>query len=145
MRWAITQTTKQYHSWKLEGIGFSAEIKYNKDVHSFRVIADDQRLFFIERTGLLQQKFLLKTEYSVAAGEVHPTRSWQSGVAIFKEKKFHYALKGNLLILASRKQDFSLAIEMDSINPDPFEFCALLFGTLKIVSRIYHAEPVVAM
>lgn len=144
MRWALTQTTKQFHCWKLEGLDFSAEVKYNKEVHSFRIMADDKRLFFIERTGLLQQKFLLKTEYSVVLGETH-SRSWESGAAIYKGRKFHYTLKENLFIVVSRKQEVSFAIEIDNtLKHDPFEFCVLLFGTLKIVSKIYKAEPDVA-
>jgi len=72
MRWALTQSTNQLRSWQLKENEFIAALKYNKKAHSFRIAASDKRLFFIEKTGFLQNKFLVRTEYSVITGEIFP-------------------------------------------------------------------------
>ena len=144
MRWALTHSANQLHYWKLEQDELTAELKYNKQAQSFRITASDKRLFFIEKTGFLQNKFLLRTEYSVIAGEIFPVRNWHSGIAILDKRKYNYFLKDALLVLASKKENFSLAIEIDSASIlNQTEFCALLFGTLRIVAKSYknRAEP----
>lgn len=141
MRWALIQSTNQFHYWKLEQGESSAEIKYNHPAQSFRQTAGDKRLFFIEKTGFLRHKFLIKTEYSVTSGEILPLRNWHSGLIIFEEKKYHFSLKDNLLTLASKKQDFSLSIEIAESNSlDQPEFYALSFGILRVFTRTYQTK-----
>lgn len=138
MRWALTQSTNQLHNWKLEQSESAAEIKYNHHAQSFRQTAGDQRLFFIEKTGFLQHKFLIRTEYSVIVGEVFPLKNGHSGMIVFEEKKYKFFLKENLLTMVSKKQNFSLEIAIaNSNNLDPFEVYALLFGTLRVFARTF--------
>jgi len=146
MRWAITHTTTQLHYWKLEEDQFSAELKYNKQAQSFRLTAGDKRLFFIEKTGFLQNKFLLRTEYSVITGEVYPVKNWHSGLATFENRKYHYFLKGNLLELSSKKENFSMTIEVNNADIlNDSELCALLFSTLRVLTKSYiQTKPVLA-
>jgi hypothetical protein len=136
MSWTRTQATNQLHCWKLIDAEFPIELKYNKQVQSIRILADDQRLFFIERTGFLQHKLLLRTEYSVVTSEIHPAKNWHSGIVIFEGKKYHYLLQGNLLSLSLRKENASSGFEIDEVlSLDQFEFSALLFGTLRLLTK----------
>lgn len=138
MRWALTESTNQFHCWKFELAESIAELKYNKKASSFRITAGDKRLFFIERTGLLQSKFIVRTEYSVITGEVYPVRNWHSGIVALENKKYSYWLKDNLLILSSKKEGLSIAIEANDIEKtDQNELCALLFGTLRVMTKSY--------
>lgn len=146
MRWALTESTNQFHCWKLELAESTAELKYNKKASSFRITAGDRRLFFIERTGLLQSKFMIRTEYSVLIGEVYPVRNWYSGVVAVENKKYNYWLKDNLLVLASKKKDFSVAIEMNDIKKtDQPEFFALLFGTLRVMAKSHQSKSIASL
>jgi hypothetical protein len=147
MRWALTEATNQFHSWRLELNDFTAELKYNKKANSFRINAGDKRLFFIEKTGLLQNKFLIRTEYSVITGEIYPVRNWQSGIVILENKKRNYFVQDNLLIVSSKKDDFSIAIEINDVDKtEQEELFALLFGTVRAVEKFYKMkrEPVLA-
>jgi hypothetical protein len=136
MSWIRTQTTNQLHCWKLKDAEFPVELKYNKQVQSIRILADDQRLFFIERTGFLQQKLLLRTEYSVITSEIHPARNWHSGIVVFEGKKYHYLLQGNLLSVSLQKRNTSSSFKIDeALSLDQFEFSALLFGTLRLLAK----------
>lgn len=145
MKWILTEATSQFHSWKLELNDFTAELKYNKKANSFRINAGDKRLFFIERTGLLQNKFLVRTEYSVIIGEFHPIRNWHSGVVILENKKRNYLIKDDSVILSSKKKDFAISIAMNDVDKlDQQELCALLFGALRVIEKSYKmkTEPV---
>lgn len=146
MRWAFIQSDDQLRHWKLEDDQPDAGLSYNPKAHSFRITAQDKRLFFIERTGFLQHKFLLKTEYNIIAGETHPIRNWHSGIAVFENKKYHYLLKENILNLSSKKNHISFAIEFDnSAAPDQFEICALLFGSLRVLVQSYQSKSKAAL
>lgn len=141
MRWSLTHSTNQLHFWKMEEDECNAEIKYNEQVKSFRLTAGDKRLFFIERAGFLQNKYILRTEYSIVAGEVYPEKNWRSGIAIMEDKKSQYLLKDNLLALSSKKENFSLTIEVnDSNNLNPSELFALLFSSLRVLTKSHAAN-----
>ena len=86
---------------------FPAELKYNDQAKSFRLTSDDKRLFFIERVGFLQSKYLLKTEYSIVIGEVYPVKNWHSGLITIENKKFNYFLQHDTLTLSTKKESFS--------------------------------------
>jgi hypothetical protein len=147
MRWVPEQSINQLHYWKLDENEIVAELKYNKEAHSLRILADVRRLFFIERTGFLQQKFLLRTEYSVIAGEIYAAKNGHSGVSVFEGRKFNYSLKENILTLSSKKEHLLFTIEIeDAQSMDQFEFCALLWSSLKVLSRTRKTstEPVYA-
>jgi hypothetical protein len=138
MRWNLTQSTGQFNRWKLEQ-NESAEIKYNKESHSFRITANDKRLFFLDKTGFLQNRFLIRTEYNIIAGEILPKKS-QSGLVIFENKKYNYLIQEDLVAVYSKKGDFSLTIAIDGTAvSDQTEIYALLFGTLRLAVA-YQAE-----
>lgn len=140
MRWVLTETSIQFRVWKLESVEFAAELKYNKKASSFRITADDKRLFFIEKKGMLQSRFIVRTEYSVSTGEVYPVHNWHSGMVTLENKKYNYRIKDNLLILSLKKEDFSAAIEVNEIEKTgQEEICALLFGTLRVMTKSYKA------
>ena len=139
MRWNLTQSTDQFNRWKLAH-SETAEIKYNKESHSFRITASDKRLFFIDKTGFFQNKFLIRTEYSVTAAEIHP-RKMNSGFIVFENKKYHYELTENLMIVSRNRDDFSLSFGIETMaNSDQSQLFALLFSTL----RIAVCQPVLA-
>lgn len=139
MRWNLTQSTYQFNRWKLEQ-SETAEIKYNKASHSFRITASDKRLFFIDKTGFFQNKFLVRTEYSVIAAEIHP-KKMNSGIMVFDNKKYHYELKEKSITVSRNKDQFLLCVEIDDTTPlDQLELYSLLFSTLRAVVF----QPVVA-
>lgn len=145
MRWALAQSTEQLQYWKLEQEELTAELKFNKQAQSFRLTAGEKRLFFIERVGFLQHKFLIRTEYSVITGEIYPVKNWHSGIAVLDNKKYNYFLQHNLLVLSSKKENFSLAIEIENASTlDAPELCALVFGTLRVASTYFTKVPVLA-
>jgi hypothetical protein len=134
MRWVLAQQTHPFHCWKLEQNEFYAGLKYNKKSHSFRIAAADKRLFFIEKTGFLQHKFLIKTEYSLTTGEIFPVKHSNSGFVLFENRKCHYSLKETQLNITSTKENFSISITINNADTlDQNEFCALLFGALWVV------------
>ena len=144
MRWTLLQSANPFHCWKLEQDGFIAELKYNKESHSFRVEATDKRLFFIEKTGLLQNKFLIRNEYNVIAAEISSAKDLHSGAVILDNKKYNYFLKDNLLVLSSKKEKAPFSTEIKDRNAlDRQQLCALLFCTLRI-ARSHKAEPAIA-
>lgn len=131
MKWALAQQTSQFHCWKLEQNEFYADLKYNKNSYSFRISAKDKRLFFIEKTGFLQHKFLIRTEYSLIIGEILPVKNSNSGFVLFENRKYGYSLTETQLNITSKKENFSTSIDINNTDtPDQNEFCALLFGAL---------------
>ena len=138
MKWLLTNSFNQHRFWKLEDEQFIAELKFNDQAQSFRLTAEDKRLFFIEKAGFLQNKYFLKTEYSIITGEVSPARDWHSGIIVIESKKFNYFLKNDLLTLSSKKESFSMSIEINHVNDiNQSELFALLFSSLKVVTNSY--------
>jgi hypothetical protein len=144
MRWNLTQSTGQFNRWKLEQ-NESTEIKYNKESHSFRITANDKRLFFLDKTGFLQQRVLIRTEYNIITGEILP-KKLHSGLVIFENKKYNYLIKQDSIAVHSKKGDFSLTIAIDGTAvSDQAEIYALLFGTLRLaMAHQAKSEPVLA-
>ena len=138
MRWTLTSATDQFHCWSLNLKNFTAELKYNKKANSFRINALDKRLFFIEKTGFLQNKFLVRNEYSLIVGEFHPLRNWHSGVIMLENKKRNYLLKNDSIMLFSKTEEFSISIAMNDVDKsDQNELFALLFGASRIIEKSY--------
>jgi hypothetical protein len=138
MRWLLTDPFNQHRFWKLEDEQFIAELKYNVQAQSFRLASGDKRLFFIEKAGFLQNKYFLKTEYSIVTAEVSPAKDWHSGFIVIASKKFNYFLKNDLLTLSSKKEIFSMSIEISNANDiNQSELFALLFSSLKVVTNSY--------
>ena len=134
MRWILTHTTNELRYWKMDQGEQPAELKYNSKAQSFRLTAVDKRLFFIERTGFLQSKYLIRTEYSQLAGEMQPGKDIDAGIILVDGKKFRYSLNDSLLEFASKQKEFDLKIEADNINKiGAAELCALSFSTLRVI------------
>ena len=136
MKWALTQSTDQFRQWKLEQDDSSSELKYNVQAQTFRLTAGYKRLFFIEKTGFLQNKFLIRTEYSVITGEILPMKNWRSGIVVFENKKYNFSLQESSLVLSSKKEGLLPAIELkDTQSLNQTELYALLFGTLRVLTK----------
>lgn len=145
MRWDLAQSTDQFQYWKLDQEELTAELKFNKPAQSFRLTAGEKRLFFIEKVGFLQHKFLIRTEYSVITGEIYPVKNTHSGIAVLDNKKYHYSLQDSLLMLSSKKENVSLAIEIENATGlNAPELCALVFGTLRVASKYFTKVPALA-
>ncbi|MGZ3922208.1 MAG: hypothetical protein ACXVBJ_00480 [Flavisolibacter sp.] len=142
MKWALTELTNEVHYWKMYNHELPVEMKYNGRAQSFRLTAGDKRLFFVERTGFLQSKYLVRTEYSQVAGEAHPGKSIYSGVLVLDNKKFQYSFENKLLEVATKNVKFSVNIELDDINKiGAVELCALLFSSLKVMIKQCAEKP----
>jgi hypothetical protein len=138
MRWVLKPTNNQLRYWKLDQDELGAELKYNEQVNSFRLTAADKRLFFIERVGFLQSRYLVKTEYSIDAGELSPGKNRHSGLVSTENKKFHYQLEDGVLLMFSKTETFTVTIEADDINTiTQGELCALVFSSVRVLSRQY--------
>jgi hypothetical protein len=135
MKWALIQATNQFHSWKLEQDDSSSDLKYNTNALSFRLTAGDKRLFFIEKRDFLQNKFLIRTEYSVVTGEISPMKNWRSGIVVFENKKYNFSLQENSIMFSSKKEGVLPTIEINETESltQP-EFYALLFGALRVIT-----------
>ena len=141
MKWLLEDPFNQHRFWKLEYEQFIAELKYNGQAQSFRLTSGDKRLFFIEKAGFLQNKYFLKTEYSIVTGEVFPAKDWHSGFIVIESKKFNYFLKNDLLTLSSKKENFLMSIEINNTNDiNQSELFALLFSSLKVVTNSYKVK-----
>ena len=140
MRWALTQSTSQFHTWNLDG-NEKIELKYNKQAHSFRIAANEKRLFFIEKVGLLQSKFLVRTEYSVVNAEIFPSRNGHSGLIIFDGKKYTFERNEGSFHLSNKRENFSLTSEISEKEIfDEFELYSLLIATLRLSRKISTAK-----
>jgi hypothetical protein len=138
MRWALTASDNQLRYWKLDECDLGAELKYNEQANSFRLTAADKRLYFIERVGFLQHRYLLKTEYSIEAGEVIPGRNWHSGVVSTEDQRFQYVFEDSSLLLFSKTETFTVAIKIDDMKSiGQAELCALVFSTVRVLSKRY--------
>ena len=136
MKWALIHVTNDLHFWKMDQDNWSAELKYNQRAQTFRLAAGDKRLFFVERTGFLQSKFIVRTEYSQLIGEVHPGKNRRSGVATIENKRFNYLLAEHLLQLSGKEGIISLAIDTNDITTlTTAELCALIFSTLRVAGK----------
>lgn len=134
MKWVLKQSNDELQTWKLIGHEPATELKYNRQAHSFRLHSAEKRLFFIEKTGFVQTKLLLKTEYSIIIGEIHFFKDYHSGVAIIEDRKYHYSLKENFLNLQPFRDNESLHIEIDNSSaPDQFNLAALILSTCRVL------------
>lgn len=132
MKWVLNSTCNQSHHWSLQEHDRKAELRYNSEAHSIRLNTGDRRLFFMERTGLLQQRILLRTEYSVVVGESH-FRNRQSGTLILDGEKFSFTTENGRVQLFNRSHQLVAETTIDAPELlDPYEFSALLFGLGKV-------------
>jgi len=144
MRWDLVKTLNFSHHWILNDDEASAGLRYNKESHSIRLTTNDKRLFFLEKTAGLQNKILLRTEYSVITGESHFGNSRHSGVLIVNENKYSFSVEKDHLKLFDRHHEMVIDTNVDGLGQlDLYEFSALLFGS-GLVAGKYHARPATA-
>ena len=130
MKWNLTYSVNDFHQWALNEDEIKVGLRYNGEAHSLRVHSDDKRLFFLERTGVLQSRIILKTEYSVEIGEAYFEKNRHAGIMVLNEKKYSFKVVGNYLKLFNRQKELVFEIDIADIdNLELFEFSALLFGT----------------
>ena len=146
MKWVLEHLNDQLQTWQLSGHELTIELKYNCETHVFRLHAGERRLFFLEKTGFVQTKLLLKTEYSIVIGEIHFFKNWNSGVAIIDDHKYHYSFKQNSLHLQSFGDDEQYDLEIDNRSRlDQFNLAALIFSTCRILNvSLELEEPTMA-
>lgn len=134
MRWVLQTTIQQSRFWALQSNNSIAQLRYNREAHSLRLDAGDKRLFFIERSGgFLQNRFVLKTEYSVPVGEAQVNKHSNSGWVVYNNEKFNYAITGDQLELTTKKGKLLQRISIEKETAaDTYELMALMFALLKV-------------
>ncbi len=101
MKWILVSKRdsllQEYHLVK-NGI-CEAIVKYNPVHHSARLSCRGKhRLFFIESTGSLTGRYLLKNEYALEVGCIQLGRgTGKEGSVLFESKKFDYKIENNTL------------------------------------------------
>jgi hypothetical protein len=143
MRWDLIKTLNDSHHWMLHDDDAPAGLRYNKESHSIRLTTDDKRLFFLEKTGVLQSKMLLRTEYSVITGESYFGNNRLSGILVINENKYSFTVEKDHLKLFRRHHEMVTDTNIEGLGQlDLFEFSALLFGSGLIAGK-YH-KPALA-
>jgi len=126
MRWEIIKTEQsgntEYHL--TDGTASKATLRYNAALHSFRIRANDtQRMFFVEHTGFLRNKTVLKNEYGVIVGKLG-TGAWYNNI-------YHVEIDGEKYHIAYRNNPLAeLVVYKKSIH-QPLVSCALDATALK--------------
>src|SRR5688572_24581138 len=117
MRWDVTKTANGSRHWKTMDEEPGAILKYNYEGHSVRLSSDDKRLFFLEKTGMLHTKILLKTEYSVLAGAIHFEKNRSSGeFEVHADKYFFHVTDNRLILLEKQKKKILAGIDIQELQ-----------------------------
>lgn len=136
MRWDLTSTLNDSNHWTLSEDERKAGLRYNKEARSLRLNTDDRRLFFLEKTGVVQSRILLRTEYSVIIGESYFGKNRLSGILNVNENKYSFNITGDRLKLLNRKKELVSEIHIPHIQKlELFEFTALLFACGLMASK----------
>lgn len=137
MKWDVTKTANGSRHWKIVDEHPTAFLKYNNEAHSIRLNADDKRLFFLEKSGMLHTRILLKTEYSVLAGAIHFVKDKSSGDIEVHENKYFFHVTDNRLILLERQKKKILAgIDIQELQQlETYELSALIFASALIAKK----------
>jgi len=112
-----------------------ADFKLNIHSSTFRLNAATKRLFFIESSGLLQNKTVLKTEYGVEIGEWITLRSIKNGFIKLNDQRLDYQIIGQQFRITNKKQiivvcDFSNLKELEKL-----ELAAILFSIAWLINE----------
>ena len=137
MKWELTKTLNGSDYWTLIGNDEKAILRFNEQANSIRLIRDNQRLYFMERKGVLQSKVMLRTEYSVVIGESFFGRNHLSGIVNLQQLKYSFRLNGDQLTLKNRNKEAVSELTIPGVKYlELFEFSALLFGTALMSVRL---------
>jgi hypothetical protein len=147
MKWEMTKTLNGSDYWHLDGYPGNAMLRFNADAHSIRLLTGEQRLYFMEKTGMLQSRILLKSEYNVQIGECYFGKNKQSGIVSVRDHKYTFKITGDVLILLQRNREIACELTIPGIKHiELFEFSALLFGSSLVASKNLYplSAPLVA-
>jgi len=143
MKWELTKTLNGSDYWTLIGKDEKVILRFNDQSNSIRLISDNQRLYFMERKGVLQSKVMLRTEYSVVIGENFFGRNRLSGIINLHQQKYSFRLTGDLLTLKNKNREAIAELMIPGVKYlELFEFSALLFGTALVCVRLSNITPV---
>jgi hypothetical protein len=95
MKWIpVLHTSASVQKYALaDGVANKVELKYHEDQQSIRIGSEkQQRLFFIERAGLWNNKIIFKNEYGVEVGKLSLAYSY-SGHIELEHRKYHYIIR----------------------------------------------------
>ena len=106
-----------------------ATIKYNAQANSFRINSKERRLFFMEQSGFLQNKIVVKSEYGVEIAENNHQRNQYKGTLHLGNQKFSYKLHTDSINLYDKHKNpvANFSLEKASLL-DSYEASALLFS-----------------
>ncbi|MGZ8538709.1 MAG: hypothetical protein ACXWV9_10625 [Flavisolibacter sp.] len=137
MRWDVTKTANGSRHWKIMDEDPTAILKYNSEAHSLRLSSDDKRLFFLEKTGILHTRILLKTEYSVLAGAIHFVKDKSSGdIEVHDDKYLFHVTDNRLILLEKQKKKILAGIDIKELQQlESFELSALIFASALVARK----------
>lgn len=134
MKWEpvkhASSLVSKYHL--TEGTDIKLVLKHNLDQESVRISHDEnQRLFFIEKTGFWNNKTLFKNEYGIEIGRLSIDRGYHAGTIEFQGQRYYYGvdqtMKNRLIIY---KQNSSHPVISSDLPPANIEqdFTCLVLG-----------------
>ena len=134
MKWVLSQPSSDQHRWLLHDEELQAQFIYHAALQSIRIKAKNNRLFFLELTGLLQKKIQLLSEYGIVVGETWIS-NLKNGSLIIDEQKYFYHWNNDQLCIYDRKRILVAEISIEfSKGTDKLEQFALLFSIVWVIS-----------
>ena len=137
MKWDVTKTANGSRHWQIMDEFPAAFLKYNHASHSIRLSSDDKRLFFLEKTGMLHSRILLKTEYSVLAGAIHFAKDKTAGdIEVHEDKYLFHVTDNRLILLEKQKKKILAGIDINELQQlENFELSALIFASALVARK----------
>ena len=130
MKWVLSQQSVDHHRWLLQDTQEQAHFTYHAQLHSIRIKAKNNRLFFLEVTGFLQKKIQLLSEYGVVLGEAYGTQPLKNGLLIIDGQKCLYRWANGRLCLYNKNKTLLTETDIEfSEGTDLLEQFALVFST----------------
>lgn len=130
MKWVLSHQSYDHHRWLLRDAEEPAQFTYHLSHHSVRIKAKTARLFFLEETGFLHKKVLLRSEYGVVVGEAQAITAGRMAQLVLDGKKYFYCWKDGQLSLYNKNKTLLLnaAIECRH-DTEKMELAAFVFLT----------------
>ncbi|HYH13595.1 MAG TPA: hypothetical protein VD794_00150 [Flavisolibacter sp.] len=129
MQWVEHTEANTFYSWTLEGTEQIASLTFTPGSKSFRLLYTSQRWFFLEYSGVLQQKIVVKSEYGITVGEIQPQRYGQNGTITVNGLKYYYTESYAAIDVLDKNKNLIVNLELKNMHKlDSFELCALLFA-----------------
>jgi hypothetical protein len=142
MRWIEQERTNGFHFWTLEENRSIATLKFNPESKTFRLQYINHHLFFLEYTGVLQQRVALKSEYGVVLGKVQLQKHWQTGTIIVNDLKYYYSADHLYIHLYDKNKQLITNLAVDQINElSILELMSLVLAFVWICPSISTENP----